>query len=156
MTRTVLIVEDNELNMKLFADLLEAEGYRVLRSGEGVAGFQIARQERPDLIVMDIQLPSISGLEVTRWLKEDPELALIPVVAVTAYAMKGDEARLRGLPGQADLGGDFPGNDPAADRPESLGYLILPSRNSTCLRTTGSYFFTTIFSVMVRAFFLVT
>jgi len=94
MTRTVLIVEDNELNMKLFADLLEAEGYRVLRSGEGVAGFQIARQERPDLIVMDIQLPSISGLEVTRWLKEDPELALIPVVAVTAYAMKGDEARM--------------------------------------------------------------
>jgi two-component system cell cycle response regulator DivK len=94
MTKTVLIVEDNELNMKLFADLLEAEGYRVLRSGEGVAGFQIARQERPDLIVMDIQLPAISGLEVTGWLKEDPELAHIPVVAVTAYAMKGDEARM--------------------------------------------------------------
>ena len=95
MTKTVLIVEDNELNMKLFADLLEAEGYRVLRSGEGVAGFQIARQERPDLIVMDIQLPAISGLEVTGWLKEDLELAHIPVVAVTAYAMKGDEARMR-------------------------------------------------------------
>jgi len=94
MTKTVLIVEDNELNMKLFADLLEAEGYRVLRSGEGVAGFQIARQERPDLIVMDIQLPAISGLEVTGWLKEDLELAHIPVVAVTAYAMKGDEARM--------------------------------------------------------------
>jgi two-component system, cell cycle response regulator DivK len=94
MTQTVLIVEDNELNMKLFVDLLEGAGYRVLQSGEGVAGFQLARAERPDLIVMDIQLPAISGLEVTRWLKEDPELAHIPVVAVTAYAMKGDKARM--------------------------------------------------------------
>jgi two-component system, cell cycle response regulator DivK len=94
MTKTVLIVEDNDLNMKLFVDLLEAAGYRVLQSGEGLEGFQLARAERPDLIVMDIQLPAISGLEVTRWLKEDPELAHIPVVAVTAYAMKGDKARI--------------------------------------------------------------
>lgn len=94
MTKTVLIIEDNDLNMKLFADLLLAEGYRVLQSREGVPGFQLARQERPDLIVMDIQLPAISGLEVTRWLKEDAELAHIPVVAVTAYAMKGDETRI--------------------------------------------------------------
>jgi two-component system cell cycle response regulator DivK len=94
MTKTVLIVEDNELNMRLFVDVLESAGYRVLQSGEGVEGFQLARAERPDLIVMDIQLPAISGLEVTRWLKEDPELAHIPVVAVTAYAMKGDKARM--------------------------------------------------------------
>jgi two-component system, cell cycle response regulator DivK len=94
MTKTVLIVEDNELNMRLFVDVLEGAGYRVLQSGEGLAGFQLARAERPDLIVMDIQLPAISGLEVTRWLKEDPELAHIPVVAVTAYAMKGDKARM--------------------------------------------------------------
>jgi two-component system cell cycle response regulator DivK len=94
MTKTVLIVEDNDLNMKLFVDVLEGAGYRVLQSGEGLAGFQLARAERPDLIVMDIQLPAISGLEVTRWLKEDPELSHIPVVAVTAYAMKGDKARM--------------------------------------------------------------
>jgi len=94
MTKTVLIVEDNDLNMKLFVDVLEGAGYRVLQSGEGLAGFQLARAERPDLIVMDIQLPAISGLEVTRWLKEDPELSHIPVVAVTAYAMKGDRARM--------------------------------------------------------------
>jgi two-component system cell cycle response regulator DivK len=94
MTRTILIVEDNELNMKLFHDLLRAQGYDVLEAREGVEGFQMARARRPDLIVMDIQLPSISGLEVTRWLKEDAELAHIPVVAVTAYAMKGDEARI--------------------------------------------------------------
>jgi two-component system cell cycle response regulator DivK len=94
MTKTVLIIEDNDLNMKLFADLLRSEGYRVLESREGVPGFQLARQERPDLIVMDIELPAISGLEITRWLKDDAELARIPIVAVTAYATKGDEARV--------------------------------------------------------------
>jgi two-component system cell cycle response regulator DivK len=94
MTKTVLIIEDNDLNMRLFADLLQAEGYRVLESREGVAGFQMARQERPDLIVMDIELPDISGLEITRWLKDDARLAHIPIVAVTAYATKGDEARV--------------------------------------------------------------
>lgn len=95
MAKTVLIVEDNELNMKLFADLLQAQGYGVLQSREGLSAFHLARERRPDLIVMDIQLPSISGLEVTRWIKEDPELAQVPVVAVTAFAMKGDEARIR-------------------------------------------------------------
>jgi two-component system cell cycle response regulator DivK len=94
MTKSILIVEDNELNMKLFHDLLLAQGYQVLQSREGVQGFQMAREHRPDLIVMDIQLPAISGLEVTRWLKEDWELAAIPVVAVTAFAMKGDETRI--------------------------------------------------------------
>lgn len=94
MTKSILIVEDNELNMKLFHDLLLGQGYQVLQSREGVQGFQMAREHRPDLIVMDIQLPAISGLEVTRWLKEDPDLAAIPVVAVTAFAMKGDETRI--------------------------------------------------------------
>jgi two-component system cell cycle response regulator DivK len=94
MPKTILIIEDNELNMKLFADLLRAQGYGVLQSGEGVHGFQLARDHRPDLVVMDIQLPVISGLEITRWMKEDPELAHIPVVAVTAFAMKGDETRI--------------------------------------------------------------
>lgn len=94
MSATILIVEDNELNMMLFADLLEAEGYQVLKSADGLDGFRAAREHHPDLIVMDIQLPTVSGLEVTRWLKEDPALAGIPVVAVTAFAMKGDEARI--------------------------------------------------------------
>ena len=95
MAKTILIVEDNELNMELFHDLLEAQGYRTLRTGEGLEAFALAREHKPDLIVMDIQLPAISGLEVTRWLKEDPALAHIPVVAVTAFAMKGDEERIR-------------------------------------------------------------
>jgi two-component system cell cycle response regulator DivK len=95
MAKTVLIVEDNELNMKLFNDLLEAQGYRTLQTREGLDALSLARQFMPDLILMDIQLPEISGLEVTKWLKEDPDLAHIPVVAVTAFAMKGDEERIR-------------------------------------------------------------
>lgn len=93
--KTVLIVEDNELNMKLFHDLLEAQGYQVLQTREGLEALTLAREHRPDLILMDIQLPEISGLEVTKWLKEDDTLAHIPVVAVTAFAMKGDEERIR-------------------------------------------------------------
>ena len=95
MAKKVLIVEDNELNMKLFHDLLEAQGYDILETREGLQALSLAREHRPDLILMDIQLPEISGLEDTKWLKEDEELASIPVVAVTAFAMKGDEERIR-------------------------------------------------------------
>src|SRR5690348_4069891 len=93
--KKVLIVEDNDLNMKLFNDLLEAHGYATLRTKDGIEALQMARQHRPDLILMDIQLPEISGLEVTKWLKEDEDLRQIPVVAVTAFAMKGDEEKIR-------------------------------------------------------------
>lgn len=93
--RTVLIVEDNELNMKLFNDLLVAHGYRIIQTRNGFDAIELARTHRPDLILMDIQLPEISGLEVTRWLKDDEGLRHIPVIAVTAFAMKGDEERIR-------------------------------------------------------------
>ena len=95
MPKTVMIVEDNELNMKLFHDLLEAYGYRTIGTPNGLEVPDLARKHRPDLILMDIQLPEVSGLEVTKWLKEDRELQAIPVVAVTAFAMKGDEERIR-------------------------------------------------------------
>jgi len=93
--KKVLIVEDNDLNMKLFNDLLEAHGYFTLQTKDGVEALRMARQHRPDLILMDIQLPEVSGLEVTKWLKEDDELKSIPVIAVTAFAMKGDEEKIR-------------------------------------------------------------
>ena len=93
--KRVLIVEDNELNMKLFNDLLEAHGYYTLQTKDGVEALRMARTHRPDLILMDIQLPEVSGLEVTKWLKEDDELRSIPIIAVTAFAMKGDEERIR-------------------------------------------------------------
>src|ERR1700739_70519 len=95
MAKTVLIVEDNELNMKLFRDLLEAHGYQTSGTSNGFEALDLVRKLRPDLILMDIQLPQVSGLEVTRWIKDDPELRTIPVVAVTAFAMKGDEERIR-------------------------------------------------------------
>ena len=95
MSKKVLIVEDNELNMKLFHDLLDSQGYETLQTREGMQALALARAHQPDLILMDIQLPEISGLEVTKWLKDDEELAHIPVIAVTAFAMKGDEERIR-------------------------------------------------------------
>jgi len=93
--KTVLIVEDNELNMKLFHDLLVAHGYATIQTRNGLEALALARRHRPALILMDIQLPEISGLEVTKWIKEDDELRDIPIVAVTAFAMKGDEERIR-------------------------------------------------------------
>jgi len=93
--QSVLIVEDNELNMKLFNDLLSAHGYRTIQTRSGFEAMELARKHRPDLILMDIQLPEVSGLEVMQWLKDDDELCRIPIVAVTAFAMKGDEERIR-------------------------------------------------------------
>ncbi|HEX9836832.1 MAG TPA: response regulator [Alphaproteobacteria bacterium] len=95
MGKKILIVEDNELNMKLFHDLLEVHGYETLQTKDGREALALARQHRPDLILMDIQLPEVSGLEVTRWIKEDASLRSIPVIAVTAFAMKGDEEKIR-------------------------------------------------------------
>jgi two-component system cell cycle response regulator DivK len=95
MPKTVLVVEDNELNMKLFHDLLEASGYNTVETRNGLEAIDLARTHRPDLILMDIQLPEVSGLEVTKWIKEDDDLRSIPIIAVTAFAMKGDEERIR-------------------------------------------------------------
>src|SRR6478752_7202216 len=95
MPKTVMIVEDNELNMKLFNDLLESRGYSIIQTRNGMEAIGLARAHHPDLILMDIQLPEVSGLVVTKWLKEDDDLKDIPVIAITAFAMKGDEERIR-------------------------------------------------------------
>jgi two-component system cell cycle response regulator DivK len=91
--KRILIVEDNELNMKLLNDVLEAYGYEIVKTGSGAAVLDLARQHRPDLVLMDIQLPDVSGLDAVRLLKEDPQTQAIPVIAVTAFAMAGDERR---------------------------------------------------------------
>jgi two-component system cell cycle response regulator DivK len=95
MQKRILIVEDNELNMKLFNDLLEAHGYKTLQTRSGVEAVKLARLHKPDLILMDIQLPEVSGLQVTQWIKEEEDLRHIPVIAITAFAMKGDEEKIR-------------------------------------------------------------
>jgi two-component system, cell cycle response regulator DivK len=94
-TRKVLIVEDNELNMKLVNDLLEVHGYTTLQAKDGHEVLHIARLHRPALILMDIQLPKVSGLKITKLLKADGELRGIPIVAVTALAMPGDKENIR-------------------------------------------------------------
>ena len=94
MTKTVMIVEDNELNLKLFSDLLQTRGYDTVLVKDGRLALDQARKSRPDLILMDIQLPGISGLDVTRQIKADDDLKATPVVAVTAFAMKGDEVAI--------------------------------------------------------------
>jgi two-component system cell cycle response regulator DivK len=94
MSKTILIVEDNELNMKLFNDLLQAHGYDTLQTNDGREAVALTEKHYPDLILMDIQLPKISGLEITRQIKERDELKSIPVIAVTAFAMKGDEEKI--------------------------------------------------------------
>ena len=91
----VLVVEDNELNLKLFTDLLQAQGYEVISTRDGVMVEELVRAHHPDLILMDIQLPEISGIDIIKWLKAQDDLRDIPVIAVTAFAMKGDEERIR-------------------------------------------------------------
>ena len=93
--KKILIVEDNDLNMKLFNDLLVAHGYGTLQTRDGIEALALARQHHPDLILMDIQLPEVSGLQVTQWIKKDADLRMIPIIAVTAFAMKGDEEKIR-------------------------------------------------------------
>lgn len=92
--KTILIVEDNELNLKLFRDLLGAHGYHTVETKEGMEAVSLARAHKPDLVLMDIQLPEISGLDVTRRFKADADLKNIPIIAVTAFAMKDDEEKI--------------------------------------------------------------
>ncbi len=93
--KTVLVVEDNDINMRLVHGLLETHGYGVLQARDGMEGWRMAQERRPDLILMDIQLPDVSGLEVTKWLKDDEILKAISVIAMTAFAMPGDEEKFR-------------------------------------------------------------
>lgn len=92
--KCVLIVEDNPLNMKLFSAMIAAQGYDVLQATDGVHGLDLAQHRHPDLIIMDIQLPNMSGLDVTRNLKADQATRDIPIIATTAFALRGDEEEI--------------------------------------------------------------
>ena len=91
----ILVIEDNQMNMMLVRDLLQLEGYTVVEAMDAEKGVQLAREHLPDLILMDIQLPGMDGLEATRLICQDPVLKTVPVVALTSYAMKGDEQMAR-------------------------------------------------------------
>lgn len=90
----IMIVEDNEMNMRLFADLLKTQKYQVVACANGRRALAMAIKERPDLILMDIQMPGISGLDVTRLIRKTPDIKDTKIVAVTAFAMKGDEKKI--------------------------------------------------------------
>ena len=94
MKKRILIVEDNDLNLKLFRDLLTAHGYDTIETKEGLEAIKLTLDEKPDLILMDIQLPEISGLDVTRQIKASESIRNIPIIAVTAFAMKDDEEKI--------------------------------------------------------------
>ena len=95
MGQKIMIVEDNELNLKLFCDLLRAHGFEVEPVRDGREALERAREFEPELVIMDIQMPHISGLELIEQMKQEEALASVPVLAVTAYAAKGDEERIR-------------------------------------------------------------
>ena len=94
MKGKILVVEDNPLNMKLLEMVLRAKNYTLLKATDGEEALDMAMREQPDLIIMDIQLPKMSGLEVTRKLRETPAFSHTPIIGVTAYAMKGDKEKV--------------------------------------------------------------
>jgi two-component system cell cycle response regulator DivK len=95
MTARILVVEDQPDNRQIIRDLLTSAGYQLIEAEDGEAGVRLAREHRPDLILMDIQLPVLDGYEATRRIKADPELRSIPVVVVTSYALSGDDEKAR-------------------------------------------------------------
>ena len=92
--KTILIVEDNELNLKLLNDILEYQGYEIVAIGLGGSALELARRHQPGLILLDMQLPDISGLDVAQQLKGDEQTRMIPIIGVTAFAMPGDERKV--------------------------------------------------------------
>jgi two-component system, cell cycle response regulator DivK len=93
MKKRILVVEDTDDNLRILRDLLTASGYDLLEATDGAEGVALAQRERPDLVLMDIQLPVIDGYEATRQIRAIPELADVPIIAVTSYALSGDDAK---------------------------------------------------------------
>jgi two-component system cell cycle response regulator DivK len=93
MSKRILVVEDQEDNRRIVRDLLTSTGYELIEAVDGEAGVRMAKEHRPDLILMDIQLPGLDGYEATRRIKAEPTLRAIPIVVVTSYALSGDDAK---------------------------------------------------------------
>src|SRR5262245_28548567 len=105
--KTILYVEDNELNRKIVRDLLRRTSYRLIEAPDGEAGMTVAREQRPDLILMDLQLPKVSGIEATRALRAEPATATTPIIAITSFALSGDEQRAKDAGASAYLAKPF-------------------------------------------------
>jgi two-component system, cell cycle response regulator DivK len=105
--KTILYVEDNELNRKIVRDLLRRTSYRLIEAPDGEAGMTMAREQRPDLILMDLQLPKVSGIDATRALRAEPATAATPIIAITSFALSGDEQRAKDAGASAYLAKPF-------------------------------------------------
>ena len=127
MTKRILLVEDNDLNRKLFGDVLKAGGHDVMPIADGSQALEAMRRFGPDLVIMDIQLPNISGLDLIAQIRRDPALKAVPVLAVTAYAGKGDEEKIR------DAGADNYLAKPVSIGPfmQAVNALLAPAPSST-------------------------
>ena len=118
--KTILVVEDNKLNMKLVKGLIKIGKYRMLETNDAESGIDQIREKRPDLVLMDIQLPGMDGLSATKIIKEDPDLKDIPIVALTSYAMEGDKEK--------------------ALEAGCAGYITKPIDTRNFLKTLSQYF----------------
>ncbi|WJY19433.1 response regulator [Alteriqipengyuania flavescens] len=127
MTKRILLVEDNDLNRKLFGDVLKAGGHDVMPIADGSQALEAMRRFGPDLVIMDIQLPNISGLDLIAEIRRDPALKAVPVLAVTAYAGKGDEEKIR------DAGADNYLAKPVSIGPfmQAVNALLAPAPGTT-------------------------
>ncbi|MEB3416185.1 response regulator [Alteriqipengyuania sp. WL0013] len=127
MTKRILLVEDNDLNRKLFGDVLKAGGHDVMPIADGSQALEAMRRFGPDLVIMDIQLPNISGLDLIAQIRRDPALKAVPVLAVTAYAGKGDEEKIR------DAGADNYLAKPVSIGPfmQAVNALLAPAPSAT-------------------------
>ena len=105
--KTILYVEDNELNRKIVRDLLRRTSYRLIEAPDGEAGMTVAREQHPDLILMDLQLPKVSGIDATRTLRAEPATAATPIIAITSFALSGDEQRAKDAGASAYLAKPF-------------------------------------------------
>jgi len=141
MKEKILIAEDNPQNMRLVEMLLRAKGYTLLKATDGEKAIDIATRERPDIIIMDIHLPKMGGLEVTRRLRQLPALSHIPIIALTAYAMKGDKEKF--IKGGCDAYLAKPIN--TRELPKVISEILLhqqkanPSRNGDSSDEEDSY-----------------
>jgi len=124
MKEKILIVEDNPQNMRLIEMTLRAKGYTLLKATDGGEALDMATRERPDLIIMDIQLPKVSGLEVTRRLRQMPAFSRTPIIALTAYAMKGDKEKFI----EAGCGAYLSKPINTRELPEMVGKMLLQQR----------------------------
>ena len=144
MTRRILVVEDQPDNRRIMRDLLASVGYEMIEAIDGEAGVRLADEQRPELILMDIQLPGLDGYEATRRIKAEPELRAIPIIVVTSYALSGDDAKARAAGADDYVAKPFSPRQLLAMIRKHLGRRRRVGRDADARAARGSWWSTTI------------